>query len=437
MTDHNRYQTPVLGCIADDVTGATDLAINLVQGGMRVVQILGDPAAPSENVISQASQADAIVVALKTRSVPKEDAVGQSLRALESLKSLGIEHFYFKYCSTFDSTDQGNIGPVSGALMGAVNAPQTVFCPAFPRMGRTVYRGHLFVGNQLLSESGMEHHPLNPMTDANLVRVLGRQTPREVGLLSMDQISAGPDAIREHLNTLAGDGVEFVIADSCDDSHLVALSSVAAEMMLVTGGSGLARYLPDAYRQCGILGETRSVAQLPQIAGRSLIIAGSCSRATSGQVAWMIERCPAWILDVDALMDDADSELKRISAWAQATRTNEPLLVASTADPKQVADVQQRFGREAVAQSIEVFLGRVACSLTDELDVRRIVLAGGETSGAVTRALGIQALDIGPEICAGVPWTQTLGRDTTLALALKSGNFGEQDFFASALGMLP
>jgi uncharacterized protein YgbK (DUF1537 family) len=424
---------PVLGCIADDATGATDLALNLVQGGMRVVQILGEPT--SED-LSQVDEFDAVVIALKTRSIPKDDAIAQSVAAVNQLRKLGIDRFYFKYCSTFDSTEQGNIGPVAEALMNELGAEQTIFCPAFPRAGRTVYRGHLFVGDQLLNESGLENHPLNPMTDANLVRFLSKQVDGEVGLIPFDAYAESSPTISQRLASLADAGVSLVITDACDNAHLAALASVAAAMPLVTGGSGLARFLPTAYRDQGMLSASEFVPELPDVRGRSLIIAGSCSKATNAQVQWMKSKCPLWNVDVDALIVDAAAELARVKAWALATDPAQPLLVASTALPDAVLELQRKHGVGAVADAVEQFLASVTKMFVDELGARRLVLAGGETSGAIVRTLGIRSLHIGPEICAGVPWTETIGGEPKLALALKSGNFGDEDLFQTALEML-
>ncbi len=432
-SSHKSNRKPILGCIADDVTGATDLAINLVQGGMRVVQILGEPCG---DLLSHVDDVDAVVVALKSRSIPKADAIHKSLASLKALQQLGISRFYFKYCSTFDSTQRGNIGPVAEALMDAVGVSQTVFCPAFPRAGRTVYRGHLFVGDKLLNESGMENHPLNPMTDANLVRFLSKQVTRKVGLLAHNTIDRGAAEISAALATLASQGVAHVIADTCDDRQLDSLAEIAAAMPLVTGGSGLARYLPPAYRAVGLLRSDRFVPRITESLGRSAIIAGSCSIATNEQVQWMKSKCPTWMVDVAAVMADAASELEKLKAWAAATETTDPLLIASTALPGQVSQLQNRFDAATLATAIEHFLGSAAQLLTDEFGVRRLVLAGGETSGAITKRLDVKTLQIGPEICAGVPWTETIGRKPQLSLALKSGNFGAEDFFATALEML-
>lgn len=429
---HASGRKPILGCVADDVTGATDLAINLVQGGLSVIQVMGVPTSEELDQID----ADAIVVALKSRSIPAVDAIAQSLTSLEALRRIGIDRFFFKYCSTFDSTVQGNIGPVAEALMDALGVEQTIFCPALPRNGRTVYQGHLFVNGRLLSESGMENHPLNPMTDPDLVRFLGTQTSQKVGLLAYESLGAGGDNIVKALRRLGESGLRFVVTDSCDDKHLAALAHAVADMRLVTGGSGIARYLPEAYRKIGLLESPPDQPRLPEVAGRSLILSGSCSTATNQQVNWMKQRCPSWKIDVPAIIDDAEQAMKSLLKWAEQTDSDETMLIYSTASPDEVSQLQNQFGRDAVAQAIENFHASIAAAMVADLGVRRLVLAGGETSGAVTTRLGIRALRIGPEISPGVPWTVSIG-ETPLALALKSGNFGGENFFEYALEMLP
>ena len=425
---------PLLGCIADDVTGATDLAINLVGGGMRVVQVLG---VPSKESLSELKKVDAVVVALKTRSVPKQQAISQSLESLRALQQLGCRRFYFKYCSTFDSTDEGNIGPVAEALLEELRAEQTIFCPAFPQAGRTVYQGHLFVHEKLLNESGMENHPLNPMRDANLLRVLARQTTEKIGLIAYKSYAGSIAALRDELRRLAAEGHRFVVTDACDNSHLAQLAKAVVEMPLVTGGSGLARFLPEAYRDAGFMRTEPFQPEMPQVPGRRALLAGSCSTATQGQVKHMQGRCPTWQVDVPQLMNDAEAELGRFRAWADSTGEDETLLVTSTSPPEAIAELQERYGAETTAESIERFLAASAKLLVESFGVRRLVLAGGETSGAIVAALEIPTLRIGPEICTGVPWTETVGTEPALALALKSGNFGEKDFFETALEMLP
>jgi len=434
--------SPLLGCIADDVTGATDLGLNLVQGGLRVVQVLGIPDAAT---LQHAAGADAVVVALKTRSVPAAEAVDRSVASLRALQALGATRFYFKYCSTFDSTPAGNIGPVAEALMDALNTSQTLYCPAFPRAGRTVYRGHLFVFDRLLNASGMENHPLTPMTDANLVRVLAAQTARPVGLLDYDTPLHDADAILTRLETLEQQGAAHVVTDACDDEHLGVLAEAVVDFPLVTGGSGLARFLPAAYRGRGRLPPATAEPYVPDAQGRPLVISGSCSSATQAQVGWAQNHLPVWPVNVAALLNDADGQLHRLSAWMADQDPAVPAVVASTAAPEAVAALQTRHGTEAVAAAVESFLGRAAVHAVEQLGVRRMLIAGGETSGAVADALGIKAVRICPEIAAGVSWTQTLGRSSdgasvappALALAFKSGNFGGEDIFGTAWEMLP
>lgn len=424
---------PFIGCIADDVTGATDLAINLAQGGVRVVQLLG---VPSAGLLNEVAAYDAVVIALKTRSIPAEQAIDRSLEALKALQQLGVERFYFKYCSTFDSTPDGNIGPVAEALMDALGVETTVYCPAFPRAGRTVYRGHLFVGDRLLNESGMENHPLNPMTDADLVRVLSAQTTRSVGLVGYPTPVANAEAVRDAIASVGGRQAHLIV-DACDDSHLESIAKAVADLRLVTGGSGLARYLPPAYVERGLLSEAAALSRAPEVAGRSLVLAGSCSTATQAQVAAAAEQMPVCRVDVGALMHEPDAEKRRILAWAGSQDSESPLLIASTDTPDAVRSLQASYDPDAVATAIETLMGSLAHRMTEHEGVRRVIVAGGETSGAVAAALEIAALEIGPEIAPGVPWTRTIGRDPELAVAFKSGNFGGSDFFMSALEMLP
>jgi len=420
----------ILGCIADDVTGATDLAINLVQGGMRVVQLL---AIPTKLELSELD-ADAVVVGLKTRSIPKREAKEQSVQCLRVFRQSGIERYFFKYCSTFDSTSEGNIGPVAAALMETIDMEQTVFCPALPRNGRTVYQGHLFVNGKLLNESGMENHPLNPMTDANLVRVLSQQCDRNVGLLSFEDIEAG--IVADRLEELRSEGTPFVIVDACSDEQLVVIAGSAADLPLVTGGSGIARFLPAAYRKNGLLTSAEYVVARPRVTGRSLIVAGSCSLATNRQVEWMKDKIPCWPVDVDEVVTNKEIALAKVQDWARSADVNSPLLIATTATAERVAEIQSQHGGKAVAAAIEDFLSEVTSSFVSDFALARLIIAGGETSGAILQSLGVRALRIDAEICAGVPWTESIG-ERPMALALKSGNFGSDDFFERALEMLP
>ena len=419
----------LLGCIADDFTGATDLASMLVRRGMRTVQLIGLP----EQQID-VSDAQAVVVALKSRTIPVRDAVSQSLQALEWLRKQGVRQILFKYCSTFDSTDAGNIGQVSEALLEALDDDFTIACPALPENGRTVYQGHLFVGEQLLSASSMRHHPLTPMTDSNLVAVLGRQSRGKVGLLPFNIVNQGSDAIRKAVEKLRAAGVRQAIADAVTNDHLIALGHASEDLRLITGGSGIAMGLPDNFRDSGLLGQTRKADRLPVIEGRAAILAGSCSSATLGQIEnFRASGQYAHRIDVRGLCQGRD-EVGRALTWARSNLDAGPILISASDSPMEVAEIQRLFGREKAGAMVEEAMAALGQGLYRE-GVRRFVLAGGETAGAVVKALKIHALTIGPTIDPGVPWTASLGA-TPLALALKSGNFGAVDFFTKAFSTL-
>ncbi len=418
----------LLGSVADDFTGATDLANTLVKAGMRTIQLLGVPR-PGLAV----PPADAVIVALKSRSNPAREAVEMSLAALEWLRANGTRQFYFKYCSTFDSTDAGNIGPVADALCDALGADLTVFNPAFPTNKRTVYKGYLFVGDELLSESGMRHHPLTPMTDPSLVRVLQRQTRQKVGLVQYATVVKGAQAVRDALAALRRDGIRYVVLDSITDEHLATLGEACAELKLVTGGSGMAMGLPANFVRQGLL-EGGQRQPLPKVTGPTAVLAGSCSVATQGQVAHMQREHPAFELDPIAIGAGKDVAAQALE-WAGTRLGEKPVLIYSTASPERVKAIQDQLGREHAGSMVEATLGRIAQGLVAK-GVRRLVVAGGETSGAVVGALGVEGLYIGPEIDPGVPWTFSIGAPT-LALALKSGNFGTPDFFTKAFGAQP
>lgn len=419
----------LLGCIADDYTGATDLAGMLVKSGMRTVQVIGVPQRPLP------ADVDAAVIALKTRTAPPDEAVRASIEALGALQRTGCGQFYFKYCSTFDSTDRGNIGPVTDALMRALATPFTVACPAFPANGRTLYQGHLFVGDVPLAESGMRDHPLTPMNDSNLVRVLQRQTRRKVGLVAHDAVRGGPAAMRERFAALRAQGVEIALVDALTDADLVALGAACAGLPLVTAASGLALGLPANYRQAGALGDVRAAGSLPRVGGLRAIVSGSCSVATQAQVAHALRAgIPGYAIDPLAIADGADV-VQRALDWARPRVASGPVLVYATATPERVQAVQARLGAERAGAMVERALADIARGLVDA-GVRQLLVAGGETSGAVVGALGIDALRIGPEIDPGVPWTATVAGQP-LVLALKSGNFGRVDFFLKAWDALP
>jgi len=416
----------LIGCIADDLTGATDLGVTLAREGLSVVQVNGLPEARFA-----LPAADAVVVALKSRTIPAADAVAQSLSAQRWLSERGAERIYFKVCSTFDSTPRGNIGPVTEALQAALGAALVPATPAYPRNGRTVYLGHLFVGDVLLSDSGMRNHPLTPMTDANLVRVLAAQTTGKVGLVPYADVEAGADAVRARLAALGTAGCRHAIVDAVSDLHLVAAGAACADLPLATGGSGLALGLARA-----LAGRAHAAAGAwakPAPDARVAWLSGSCSEATRAQVEVARAAAAAFRLDPQTLAVDA-GHAAAIGEKAATALERGPALVYATAEPAEVAEAQRALGTERAAGLVEEAF-RVVARVLAAAGVRAFVVAGGETSGAVVDALGIKALAIGPEIDPGVPWTLAVGGEP-YRLALKSGNFGARDFFAKATGML-
>lgn len=411
----------ILGCIADDFTGATDLANNLVQAGMRVVQSIGVPDEPIDGV-------DAVVIALKSRTSPVDQAISESLDSAKWLRAQGARRLYFKICSTFDSTPAGNIGPVAEALANWLGAAFVPVTPAFPANGRTVYQGHLFVGDTLLGESSMRHHPLTPMTESNLVQVLQAQLrDRKVGLVPHDTVCAGPEALRQCAWRLVAQGRSMGIVDTVNQSALDVLAAAIAseDWPLMVAGSGLALSLPAA------LGcEANAHAQdLPEVGGASAIVSGSCSAATNAQVAAFIAAGgPAFAIDAMRL-DASQSLVNEALAWAAPRLGQAPVLIYSTAMPETVRAVQIAMGEATAGDQVEQALSQIASGLV-ALGVRRLIVAGGETSGACVKALGIRTLRIGPQIDPGVPWCHA--EPANLRIALKSGNFGTVDFFHKA-----
>jgi uncharacterized protein YgbK (DUF1537 family) len=419
----------LLGAIADDFTGATDLASMLVRNGMRTVQVIGVPAAGDP-----APDADAVVVALKSRTAPVRQAVSESLAALDWLRANGVRQVFFKYCSTFDSTDEGNIGPVGDALIEALGCGFALACPAFPANARSVFQGHLFVGSALLSESGMEHHPLTPMTDPNLVRVLGRQTSGAVGLVAFELVEQGAAAIRRAMTGLKEQGRRWAIVDAVKDAHLRAIGEAADGHALLTGGSGVAMGLPENFRRAGLLAAIDDAGALPTVQGAAAVIAGSCSRATLGQVATAGEHVP--VLELDPLATpDASALSGQALDWMEGKLGETPVVIAASAPPDKVGALQAKLGREQAGVLVEMALAEIADGLVSR-GVRRLVVAGGETSGAVVQRLGVRRLRIGAEIDPGVPWTLAEGAAGPMLLALKSGNFGGRDFFLKAFAVL-
>ncbi|SAL80105.1 HPr kinase [Caballeronia terrestris] len=415
----------LLGCIADDFTGATDLANMLVRGGMRTVLTIGVPDTDVK------IEADALVVALKSRTIPRKQAVRQSLDALEWLRAQGCRQFFFKYCSTFDSTNRGNIGPVADALLDALRGDFAIACPAFPENGRTVFRGNLFVGDVLLNESGMENHPLTPMSDSNLVRVLQRQTKSIVGLIRYDIIAKGAEAVRARIEELKEDGARMAIADALSDADLYTIGRACRDLSLVTGGSGIALGLPQNFHSADLLVYAGDAADLPRIDGGSVVLAGSASKATNAQVAeWRASR-PSFRIDPIAL-SRGEPVVERAVEFVRGH--DETVLIYATTSTDEVKLAQKELGVEKAGHLVEAALASIACKLR-EVGVRKFVVAGGETSGAVVQALDVRSLRIGPQIDPGIPATQSISAKP-LGLALKSGNFGTINFFAKALEAL-
>ncbi|PPE58257.1 membrane protein [Pectobacterium brasiliense] len=415
-----------LGVIADDFTGATDIASFLVNNGLPTVQLNGVP--PSDFKVDT----QAVVISLKSRSCPAEQAVADSLKALAWLQQQGCQQFYFKYCSTFDSTAKGNIGPVTDALLAQLGETQTIISPALPVNGRTVYQGHLFVMDQLLSESGMRHHPVTPMTDSNLMRVMEQQAAGRCGLVPYAVMDQGAEVVKQRLTQLKEQGIRYVVLDTLNEQHLLTQGEALRDMKLVTGGSGLAiglaRQLAEPAAQTGSATE----AGKPQ-SGAGVVLSGSCSVMTNKQVAHYLKQAAGRAIDVARCLESDDAQqvyVQELADWVKAHRDDalDPLLYA-TSSPDELAQIQQRWGAEASSQAVEKLFAAVARQLQQD-GFQRFIIAGGETSSIVVQALGIHAFHIGPSISPGVPWVRSTNHP--LSLALKSGNFGDEDFFARA-----
>ena len=410
----------LLGCIGDDFTGSSDLANTLAKGGMRVTQYTGVPSGPAHESV------EAGVVALKSRTIAPEEAVKQSLEALDWLLEQGCTQIFFKYCSTFDSTAEGNIGPVADALADRLGENCVIVCPAFPATGRSVYQGHLFVNDHLLNESGMENHPLTPMTDADLRRWLVPQSKRNIAHVPTSIVMAGASEIGAAFKDITEPSL--VVVDAVSDNDLFEIGKAAADLRLITGGSGVALGLPANFRQSAEPTETSWRGE----AGAGVILSGSCSNATRAQVALYSKSHPTFEITADDVVSGAVSA-ETVAAWLLDRKDEQPLAYSS-ADPKVVAAAQDKHGREKLAGMIEDLFAEVGRKLVAG-GVSRLVTAGGETSGAIVEGLGITALEIGPEIDPGVPAVRAT-QDVPLTLALKSGNFGADDFFEKALRVL-
>ncbi|SIO31461.1 3-oxo-tetronate kinase [Vannielia litorea] len=409
----------IFGAIADDFTGATDLAGLLARSGAKVSLRIGVPEGDE-------SDAPFEVVALKIRTAPVSEAVSEALTALDWLRGTGAERFFWKYCSTFDSTAQGNIGPVAEALMAALGAERTVYCPAFPENGRSVFMGNLFVGQQPLAESPMKDHPLTPMRDSNLMRLLAPQVTREVGLVDRLTVARGAEALAEAL----AQAPAHVVVDAVADADLEVIARAGRDMALMTGGSALAMPLPALYREAGLLDDSAREATVAQVGPGAVVLSGSCSAMTRAQVA--AYGGPAFRLDPLVLAAEGHGAA---SNWLARQDMGKAPIIYATAEPEAVRRAQGELGTGRAGEVVETALAALAVQARDQ-GARRIVVAGGETSGAVTKALGVSRLDVGREIAPGVPWCGCVSGGQEIALALKSGNFGRESFFADALGML-
>ncbi|TXI00526.1 MAG: four-carbon acid sugar kinase family protein [Rhizobium sp.] len=420
--------TLLLGCIADDFTGATDLAALLSRSGLPVSLRIGIPRTTRDRNETAAFE----VIALKCRTSPVGIAVSQTRQAFDWLKEAGASRFFWKYCSTFDSTPEGNIGPVANMLMAQTGAVQTIYCPAFPENGRNVFMGHLFVGEQLLSESPMKDHPLTPMSDSSLLRLLTPQVKDTVGLASRTVIAKGAAALKTKLEQLSSDGIRHVIVDAVCDDDLRTIAAASYDMPLLTGGSAIAGQLPQFYMEQGLVSLAERRQALPVVASGSIVLSGSCSAMTRRQVANYAGKVASLRLDPIALAQQgAGAALE----WLRERSPDAPKLFYATAEPDEVRQAQERLGRDKAGQVVEDALSEIARAAF-HAGTRRFVVAGGETSGAITQALGVTHLAVGPEIAPGVPWTFATVEGQAIALALKSGNFGGEGFFTDALDRL-
>ncbi|MEP1612426.1 MAG: 3-oxo-tetronate kinase [Roseobacter sp.] len=418
--------TTLLGCIADDFTGATDLAGLLARAGVPVSLRIGVPdGTPTQTAAFE-------VIALKCRTAPVDEAVAECRDALNWLKEAGAQRFFWKYCSTFDSTSEGNIGPVAEALMQDLDVSQTIYCPAFPENGRSIYMGNLFVGAQPLAESSMKNHPLTPMLDSNLMRLLDPQVEGQVGLINRLAVARGPAAVRFELEKLASEGVAHVVVDAVADEDLRVIAQACQQMKLLTGGSAVAMPLPEIYRGEGLLERDETDVATRDVPKRGIVLSGSCSAMTRSQVDTYLKSASGFCLDPMTLKTDG---LKVALDWLSAQNLEDMPIVYATATPTDVAAAQAELGVENAGTMVENAMAALAVAARDQ-GAARFVVAGGETSGAVTKALDVTRLDIGVEIAPGVPWTFCQSGSDQIALALKSGNFGDRDFFAKAIAVL-
>lgn len=420
-----------IGIIADDFTGATDIASFLVENGLSVIQFNGIPQS------TQRIDTDAVVISLKSRSTPQDEAIADSLAALKWFEQHHCRQIYFKYCSTFDSTLEGNIGPVTDALLAALGEKMTIISPALPINGRTVYKGYLFVMDQLLADSPMKNHPLNPMTDSSLLRLMAMQAKGQVGLITADELDKGVYFVKERLQALESAGINYVVMDALREDHLLIQGEAVKAMKLVTGGSGLAIGLAKALVGHNTLDNHAKAKGYP-VAGKAIILSGSCSAMTNQQVARYQEQAPSFAIAVSEVIEERSRHdyVQKIIQWIEqnSTQTDVAPLIYATSKPEALASIQQEFGAENASFAVEETFRLITEALKDR-EFTRFIIAGGETAGAVTQALGVESFYIGPTISPGVPWVK--GVKNPLSLALKSGNFGDENFFMRAQKEFP
>ncbi|SNY91625.1 Uncharacterized conserved protein YgbK, DUF1537 family [Cohaesibacter sp. ES.047] len=416
----------LLGCIADDFTGATDLAGLLARSGVKVSLRMGVPSEePTDATTFE-------VIALKCRTAPFDEALPEVRAAYDWLKRAGATHFFWKYCSTFDSTAKGNIGPIAEALMEEIGTDQTIYCPAFPENGRSIFMGNLFVGEQPIAESPMKDHPLTPMRDSNLMRLLEPQVTKPVGLANRLCVAKGPEAIKARLEELRKDGVAHVVIDAVANEDLYLIAEACQDMPLLTGGSAIAMPLPDLYLQQGVLSADEAKTQVPDLAKTAIVLSGSCSAKTRAQVAAYSEAAPSYRLDP---LDLDENGPEKALEWLAAQDLAKAPLIYASAEPDQVRIAQEKLGTMQAGAIVEDALAKLAVAARDQ-GAERFIVAGGETSGAVTKALDVTTLDVSAEISPGVPWSFCNTGGKTIALTLKSGNFGDVRFFDDALRKL-
>ncbi|MDF0584065.1 3-oxo-tetronate kinase [Bradyrhizobium yuanmingense] len=414
----------IFGVVADDLTGGMETAAMLVAAGIEC-GFVTDP-----DLVGSCGDVPAIVIAQKTRVIPANIAVGMTAKATRALLARDVRQIFFKYCATFDSTDQGNIGPVSDLLMQLTSAEYTAFCPASPALRRTFYNGHLFLGTELISDSPKRNDPLTPMTDPDLVRVLQRQTRAKVGLLAHSQVDAGADSAGRVIAEATARGTRYFIADAIYDRDLNTLATLTCDWKLMTGNATIVQHYPDIWKARGLVAADRSPPRLRAVGGGGAVLAGSCAERTLEQLAEFEKSHPLHRINL-MNAEDVAATVGDALDWARPRLGRGPVGFATSGAPEAVKMAQQRYGREGAAELAETILGRLAVSLRG-VGVRRFVVAGGETSGSIVEQLGIRRLRVGPYGGPGIGTAVTEDEDP-VALCLKSGKLGPVDLFATTL----